>query len=200
MQTSHRTKQRHPLSTEILCVWPFYCITVNKLICLTTYNPKHRAQNLLIWNNALHHITKPPHNRQLSPIKFIKENPAVYMIKQNVMTIRNGRSALCMLDKGGDSHTHSEYIIHIVYPCQHWLRDLNALLRCTYIVSSVPRYIRLLCTSTVCSVYRVPSVVCCSALIVPSIVVTVVRFGLWHTSVHVHWGISFSGSFICYFV
>jgi len=156
------------------------------------YNPKHRAQHLLIWNTAPHHIRKPPHNWRLSPSKFINVNPAVYMIMQHVMSIRSGRSALWMLDNVGDSHTYSEYVIHIVYPCQHWLRDLNALLHCTYIVSSVPCYSQLLCTSTVCSVYRVPSVMCCSVLILPTFVVTAVRFVMWHTSVHVHWGLSIS--------
>ena len=113
------------------------------------------------------------------------------MIMQNVMSIRSGRSAFCMLDNWGQSHTHSEYIIHIINPCQQWLRDFNTLLLCTYIVSSVPCYIQLLCTSTVCSVYRVLSVVmCCSVLILPSFVITAVRFGMGHTSVHVHWGFS----------
>ena len=168
-------------------------ITVNKLICLRTYTPKHRAQHLLIRNTAPRHITKTPHNRRLSPSKFINENPAVYRIKKNVMWIRNGRSAFCMFDNWGDTHKHSEYVIHIVYPCQHWLGDLNALLHCTYIVSSVPCYIRLLCTSTVCSVYRVPNVVlCCSVLILPTFVVTAVRVGMRHTSVHVHCGSSIS--------
>jgi hypothetical protein len=41
-------------------------IIINKLICLMIYILKHRAQHLLVWNNALPVIRKPPHNRRLS--------------------------------------------------------------------------------------------------------------------------------------
>jgi len=32
------------------------------------YIPKFREQNLVVRNNALPHIGKPPHNRRLSPV------------------------------------------------------------------------------------------------------------------------------------
>ena len=41
------------------------------------------------------------------------------------------------------------------------------MLRYTYSVSSVPFYIPSLCTSTVCSVYRVLSVIMCSSVLIP---------------------------------
>ena len=72
----------------------------------------------------------------------------------------------------------------MVFPLQQWLRERNALLRCTYSVSYVQSYVRLLCTCTVCSVYRVPSVIMCSStLILPSFAVTAGRFEiLYHFS------------------
>ena len=46
-----------------------------------------------------------------------------------------------------------------------------------YSASSVPCYVRYLCTYTLCSVYRAPSVIMCSsALILQSLAVTAVRF------------------------
>jgi len=82
--------------------------------------------------------------------------------------------------------THSQYVILNIFPRQQRLRERNALLRCTYSASSVPRYVRLLCTCTVCSVYRVPSVIMCSStLILPFFAVTAVRFEMrYHFSTH----------------
>jgi len=77
------------------------------------------------------------------------------------------------------THTHSEYVIIVAFPRQHWLRERTSLLRYTYSFSPVPCYVLLLCT--MCSVYRVPSVILCSsALIQPSFfAVTAVRFEMW---------------------
>jgi hypothetical protein len=41
-------------------------ITSHNLICLMVYILKLRAQHLMVWNNALPQIKKPPHNRWLS--------------------------------------------------------------------------------------------------------------------------------------
>jgi hypothetical protein len=57
---------------------------------------------------------------------------------------------------------HSEYVIITAFPWQQWLREHTTMLRYTYSAFSVPCYFRLLCTSTVRSVYRVPSVIMCS--------------------------------------
>ena len=43
----------------------------------------------------------------------------------------------------------------------------TTMLRYTYSVSSVPFYVPSLCTSTVCSVYRVLSVIMCSSVLIP---------------------------------
>jgi len=60
---------------------------------------------------------------------------------------------------------------------QQWLRERNTVLRYTCSVYSVQSYVPLLCTSTVFSVYRAPSVIMCSsALILPSFGVSAVRF------------------------
>ena len=103
------------------------------------------------------------------------------------MQIQTGHRMFCMLDNYGDSRTYLEYEIHIVLPLQQWLRERNAQLRYTYSASYVPCYVRLLCTSTVCSVYRVPSVIMCSStLILPSFAVTAVRFEMrYHFSTRV---------------
>jgi hypothetical protein len=66
---SHRTKTKTPtpyrrLGQLTVC----NVITINNLICLMICVLKHRAQLHLVWNNALPHIRKPPHNRRLSPI------------------------------------------------------------------------------------------------------------------------------------
>jgi len=74
---------------------------------------------------------------------------------------------------------HPEYVILIDLPWQKLLRERIALLRHRYSASSVPYYVRYLCTCTLCSVYRVPSVILCSsALILQSLAVTAVRFEL----------------------
>jgi len=60
---------------------------------------------------------------------------------------------------------------------QHLLRKRIELLCYAYSVSSVQCYVPLLCTFTVCSVYREPSVIICSsALILPTLSVIAVRF------------------------
>jgi hypothetical protein len=41
-------------------------ITIYNLICLMVYILKLKPQNLLVRNNALPQIRKPPHNRQIS--------------------------------------------------------------------------------------------------------------------------------------
>jgi len=67
------------------------------------------------------------------------------------------------------THTHRKYVILIAFSRQLWLRQHTNVLRYTLSASSVPCYFRLLCISTVCSVYRVPSVIMCSStLILPS--------------------------------
>jgi len=73
--------------------------------------------------------------------------------------------------------THTEYVILITSLQQHWLREHIEQLRYTNSASSVPCCVPLLCTCTVCSVYRVPSVIMCSSsLILQSLAVTAVRF------------------------
>jgi len=72
---------------------------------------------------------------------------------------------------------HPEYVIFIVFPWQQCLSECIALLRYRYSAFSVPCYARYLCTCTLCSVYRVPSVIMCSsALILQSLAIIVVRF------------------------
>ena len=69
---------------------------------------------------------------------FFFENPAVYEIKRKntaepdrpQMTIRCMRIT-CWITKATD--THSEYVILIAFPLQHWLRELASLIRHTYI-------------------------------------------------------------------
>jgi len=72
---------------------------------------------------------------------------------------------------------HPEYVTLIVFPLQKLLRESIALLRHRYSASSFPHYVRYLCTCTLCSVYRAPSVILCSsALILQSLAITAVRF------------------------
>jgi len=72
---------------------------------------------------------------------------------------------------------------------QQWLRERTTVLRYSYSASSVPRYVRLLCTQCVlCTVYRLwlCAAVCwyCHPL-----AVTAVRFEMRY---HVHWWLSVS--------
>jgi hypothetical protein len=43
-------------------------ITKKNLICLASEILTQKAQQLLVWNNALPQTGKPPHNRRLSPV------------------------------------------------------------------------------------------------------------------------------------
>ena len=99
---------------------------------------------------------------------------AVYVLTWKITYSKQAKVRFaCCITEG----THWDYVMLIVFPRQQWLRERKALLRCTYSASYVPCYVRLLCTCTVCSVYRVPSVImCCSTLILPSIAVTAVCF------------------------
>jgi hypothetical protein len=114
-----------------------------------------------------------PHDLRL--INFSR-NRAVCMIMWKIMLSRKGtaRFACCIIkvthtNTHTRTHTPSDYITLNGFPRQHWLRERTTVLRYTYSACTVPCYVRLLCTSTVCSVYRVPSVIMCSsALILPS--------------------------------
>ena len=63
------------------------------------------------------------------------------------------------------SHTHKHIHTHALRICNTYCES-TILFRYTYSVSSVPFYFRLFCTSTVCSVYRVTSVIMCSSAMV----------------------------------
>jgi hypothetical protein len=113
-------------------------------------------------------------------IKLCRDNQSTHFTLSNFFTKSCGlygaennfgaRKAIACLEcwKIKLKPTHSEYVIFNAFPRQHRLRESTTVLRHTYSASTVPSYIRLLCTSTVCSVYCVPSVIMCStALILP---------------------------------
>jgi hypothetical protein len=75
-----RTKTKTPSQyrgLEKLTVYDM--IKINNLICSMIYILKLRPQNLLVWNNALPHIKKLPHNRGLFPTLSLSLSLSLYI-------------------------------------------------------------------------------------------------------------------------
>jgi hypothetical protein len=57
---------------------------------------------------------------------------------KNTKIIRRRKDALSMKNNSGkNTDTHSDYVIHIAFPRQQWLRERASLLRYTYSVCPV---------------------------------------------------------------
>ena len=80
-------KQRQPVNTEVLSNWLHNVVAINNLICVMIYNLKHRAQHLLVWNNALPHIRKPPRNRRLFPTERIMNDGVFQRAKEEILLL-----------------------------------------------------------------------------------------------------------------
>ena len=77
--------QRQPVNTEVLSNWLDNVITINNLICLKIYILKH---HLLVWNYALPHIRKPPHNRLLTPTERITIDEVFERAKEEILLLK----------------------------------------------------------------------------------------------------------------